>query len=413
MDEPEKTVRSIAAGIFPALALSLDDRLETDLELVLGYRHRIDPPVLERAVKAGLGAFPHLTGRLVRDGDDGQWWIVPASDPTDIELVDHGGPAVIADLHGMSVSELALRFLPANSSRLFALRWTRCAGGDVIGLRVSHAAVDGTGLGRFARCCAAGARGQAPPKVNHDRREILTTSGDDTGDTPPGYRDMGRRSADWQWPSDPWAADEPMIFAIPAAAVRRVMDADGSLLDQRLALAGWLCQRLAEIAPQMNEIAVWCDPRGGGLLPRHFTGNAGCYLALPLGGQSPLEITAGLKHLAGRRGLLRTTETYRRIKCAEAAGRMVVWDGPRETILQLNLLPRAVADADFGGAPDFSMLLSRNSSGLRISITPDGVGFLIEASLAQGWGKALVEEARTSGLDPKALHSGNNPKPGI
>ena len=149
------------------------------------------------------------------------------------------------------------------------------------------------------------------------------------------------------------------------------------------------------------------------MLPRNFTGNAGCYHALPLSGKPPHEITACLKQLAGRRGLLRTTETYRRIKHAEQNGRMVVWDGPRDDILQLNLLPRAAADAEFGGAPDFSMLLSRNSSGLRISVTPDGAGFLIEASLAHGWGGGLVEAAGSFGFHPKVLHGGQKSNPGI
>lgn len=395
----------------------MDDRLERDVLLVMGYRHRIDPEFLSHAVDAGLEAFPHLTGRLVRDETDGRWWIHPASGPAAVECVDDGGPLTMEDLRSASHRELAKRFLPGNAAfedgteRLFGLRWTRCGGGDVLGLRVSHAAVDGTGLGWFARCCAAGAHGEASPLVRHDRREILAASGPDTGETPPGYLEAGRPGG-WQWPADPWVAGRPLFFVIQANEARRVTATAGSILDLRLGLAAWLCKRLAGIAPQLKGVAVWCDPRGGGLVPRQFTGNAGCYHFLPLRDVAPSGFAASLGQLAGRPGLRRTAGVYRRIKSAEANGRMVVWDGPREGILQLNLLPRAAADAGPGGPPDFSLLLSRNSSGLRVAVTPDDSGFLIEANLAPGWGESLVGEARLGGLDPEVWNAGDHPNPG-
>ena len=417
MNRPQPVTRLLSTRSFAPLELALDDRLEHDLLLVMGYRHRIDPERLIRALNVGLQAFPHLTGKLVRDEATGRWWIEPLSGPTEMEVADDGGPWLMDDLRRMSHRDLARHFLPETAAsddgakRLFALRRTSCGGGDVLGLRVSHAAVDGTGLGWFARCCAAGAHGENPPPVRHDRREILAAAGPGPGDVPPGYCDAGDL-ARWQWPPDPWVTGTPVFFVIPTAAARRVMKTAGSLLDLRLELAAWLCHRLAAIAPQLNGVAVWCDPRGGGLVPRHFTGNAGCYHFLPLRVESATGFAASLKQLSGRSGLRRTAGVYRHLKQAEANGRGLVWDGPREDLLQLNLLPRTAADGGLGGPPDFSLLLSRNSSGLRVSVTPDDSGFLIEACLAPGWGAGLVQEALLCGLDPRVWNAGDQSNPG-
>ena len=159
-----------------------------------------------------------------------------------IERVEDGGRFAMAHLEAMPAGELAERFLPGQAAsggddrRLFALRWTRCGGGDVLGLRVSHAAVDGTGLGWFARCCTAGARGAAPPRVCHDRDAILAAAGHDSVETPAGYRDAGACSATWQWPPDPWANGTPVYFMIHASAARNFPGLGGSLLETRLAL---------------------------------------------------------------------------------------------------------------------------------------------------------------------------------
>lgn len=243
----------------------------------------------------------------------------------------------------------------------------------------------------------------------HDRRAILTASGHETTETPAGYRELGTCAAGWQWPSDPWTAGEALYFMIPANAARNVTKTNGSLLETRLALSAWLCAKLSGISPSLSMVAVWCDPRGGGLVPRHFTGNAGYYHTLPLRGKPLPELMADLKRLAGRAGLQRTAELHRRIKSAEADGRMVVWNGPREDLLQLNLLPRAV-EAGPGGPPDFSRLLSRNSSGLRVAFAPGGAEFLIEASLPPGCAMALVEQAHRQGLAPMVRNQGKDPK---
>ena len=413
MVAPDMTIAPLSVAPFAPLELSLEDRLEIDLQLVLGHRQRIDPERLKRAVGAGLESFPHLAGRL--EHGDRNWRIVPARGEVQLERVEDGGRFAMADLEAMPAQELAERFLPGKSvpddgdRGLFRLRWTRCGGGDVLGLRVSHAAVDGAGLGWFARCCAAGARGIPPPHVSHDRHGILTTAADGLAETPAGYREIAARPAGWQWPPDPWVKEMPQYFMVPAGTARKVTGMNGSLLETRLALSAWLCGRLSEIAPSLTMVAVWCDPRGGGLVPRHFTGNAGCYHTLPLRGKPLPEVMADLKQLAGRAGLRRTAELHRSIKSAEADGRMVVWDGPRNDLLQLNLLPRAVESGP-GGPPDFSRLLSRNSSGLRVSVMPGGSGFLIEASLATGCAMALVEEAHRHGLAPVVRNPGEDPK---
>ena len=399
MDEPTRCVRLIQPRPFDPLDLALDDRLEEDLRLVLGYGHRIDPRLLEHAVNAGIDAFPHLTGRLARGGGNGQWRILPTDLPLRLEVAEVRGPA-----NGPH-DEIASRFLPTEETEttghaLFAIRQTRCDDMDVLGLRVSHAAVDGSGLGWFAQCCAASAHGKVPPPVVHDRAVLLQNVDPVSSPLPPGYRDAGPLDQDWSWPRDPWTVRPPLVLSIPLETLR-IHAGDGSLLALRIRLAALLATRLTEIAPELRELALWCDPRGTGGVPVHFTGNAGCYLHIPLRGMSEDRLAAGLRSVATRNGFQRVNRVFTRLRAAEAAGRQVVWDGPREDVLQVNLLPRVFEAADLGGLPVFGMLLSRNSSGLRISIAPDGGSFLIEASLADGWAEALFVDLQLRGFGPR------------
>lgn len=49
---------------FEPLDLSVDDLLPTDIELVMGYRGELAAEHCAAALERGLGAFPHLIGKL-------------------------------------------------------------------------------------------------------------------------------------------------------------------------------------------------------------------------------------------------------------------------------------------------------------------------------------------------------------
>lgn len=377
---------------FEPLDLSVDDRLPADIELVIGYRGEIAADDFAAEVERGLRAFPHLTGRL-----DGMR-IVPSGRNFALETVELQGAIGFRDLEEMPLAEQSAAFIPeGRADSLFAARLARFPEADlsVIGMRVSHAAVDGTGLALFINECTAARRGVATPPLFHERRHGFGENIDGEHTPPQGYR-----AADVADGLESLADISPTLFAIPSENVRKHFHAV-TLLDARLKLAAWLC---AALEPQFPKVALWCDPRGLNGIPATYTGNLGCYLHFENRAET---LTQQLKATATRAGFQRIAETHRRIKLAESRGRPLAWKG---VALQLNLVPHAVAGTDFGiGLPGYAILLSRNSSGLRISLTPDTSRFLIEACLPHGLGNFLLENCAATGLDPSPWCRGGKP----
>lgn len=366
---------------FAPLDLSVDDLLPADIELVMGYRGEIAAEDCAAALERGLRAFPHLSGK-----PEGMR-IVPSERVFVLETVELPGTMAIRDLEKMPLCEQSAAFIPeARADSLFAARLTRFPETDlsVLGMRVSHAAVDGTGLALFINECTAASRGVATPPLFHERRHGSGTNLDGGGGAPHGYRETGITvHEDWM------EGYSPTLFAIPTENVRRHF-LSTSPLDARLRLGGWLC---ASLESRFPEVALWCDPRGLNGIPATYTGNLGCYLHFTNRAE---DFTQQLKATATRAGFRRIAETHRRIKLAESRGRPLAW---QSGALQLNLVPHAVAGTDFGaGLPGYAILLSRNSSGLRISLTPDTSRFLIEACLPDGLGEVLLEKCQ--GFDP-------------
>lgn len=374
--------RSSTADFAP-LDLSVDDRLPADIELVMGYRDGIAPEHCAAALERGLRAFPHLLGKL-----DGMR-IVPSESLFALETLDLPGAMDIRDLEEMPLAIQSATFIPGGrADSLFAARWTRYPETNlsVLGMRVSHAAVDGTGLALFINECTAASRRVTTPPLFHERRHGFGTNLDGEDEAPHGYSDAGDATE-----VDLLARSSPTLFSIPSENVRKHFQST-TLLDARLRLGAWLCAALESRFP---ECALWCDPRGLKGIPATYTGNLGCYLHF----KNRADIlTQQLKATATRAGFQCIADTHRRIKLAEARGRPLVW---QSGALQLNLVPHAVAGTDFGsGLPQYAILLSRNSSGLRISLTPDATRFLIEACLPDGLGDLLLEKSEVAGLGP-------------
>jgi hypothetical protein len=377
---------------FEPLDLSADDLLPADIELVMGYRGELAAEDFATALERGLRAFPHLTGKL-----DGMR-IVPTESAFALETVDITGAMGIRDLEEMPLASQSSTFIPGGrADSLFAARWTRFTDTDLcmLGIRVSHAAVDGTGLALFINECTAARRGVGTPTLFHERRHAFGTMLDGDEMAPHGYREAQGASQE-----DLLAGCSPTLFAIPSDNVRKHFQAT-TLLDARLRLAAWLCAALESHFP---EVALWCDPRGLNGIPATYTGNLGCYLHFE---NRADDLTKQLKATATRAGFQRIAETLRRIKLAESRGRPLAW---QSGALQINLVPHAVAGTDFGiGLPGYAILLSRNSSGLRISLTPETSRFLIEACLPDGLGEILLDKCYAAGLMPSPWCRGGKP----
>jgi hypothetical protein len=390
-------IRPLPAHDFVPLALSVDDRLPADIQLVLAYRNGLSQDGCVEALERGLRGFPHLTGKADCAPGKLPERIVPSEVGPVLEVVESPAVMDVDDLEALPLEEHAAAFIPQRCmpESLFRARLTLMpqTGFGILGLGVSHMAVDGTGLAWFIMHCTAALRGVEPPAVFHERRHGFGDCLDGPQESPQRYRACGAVA-------DSEARTTPAVFAIRADHVRRHFHAS-SILDARLRLGAWLCTMAAERHPAFAETSLWCDPRGTHGIPAGYTGNAGCYLHFPLRDRTAEDLTRDLRSMTTRAGFQRIADTYRQIKRAEADGRPLVWDGPGNDILQLNLVPHAVAGTDFGsGLPAFALLLSRNSSGLRISLTPDASRFLIEACLPAGLGDSLAEACRTAGLQP-------------
>lgn len=366
---------------FAPLDLSVDDLLPADIELVMGYLGGMDSDRISAALGRGLLAFPHLTGKL-----EGMR-IVPTGSGFALESLVAAGSMDIRDLGEMPLAAQSEAFIPeGRAGSLFAVRLMRFRNLTVLGMRVSHAAVDGTGLALFINGCTAASRGVATPALFHERRHGFGKCLDGEDTPPHGYGEPDGADG-----VESLTSISPTLFAIPSENVRARFHAL-TLLDARLKLAAWLCAALESRFP---EVALWCDPRGLNGIPASYTGNLGCYLHFTNHSE---DLTKQLKATATRAGFRRIADTHRRIKLAESRGRPLVW---QSGALQLNLVPHAVAGTDFGtGLPGYAILLSRNSSGLRISLTPDASRFLIEACLPDGLGEVLLEKCQVAGLDP-------------
>jgi len=385
--------RPLPSHDFAPLSLSVDDRLPADIQLVLAYRHGLSADGCVQALERGLQSFPHLTGKAGGAPGEMPECIIPSDSGTVLEVAESPVLMDIDNLEALPLEKHAALFMPEHCGSLFRARVTQmpATGFGILGLRVSHMAVDGSGLAFFIMHCTAAIRGVEAPEVFHERRHGFGECPDGPHEIPHRYREGGA-AADME------AQTAPVVFTIEAASVRRHFNT-ASILNARLRLGAFLCAVAAARNPAFSEIGLWCDPRGTHGIPAGYTGNAGCFLHFPLRGRTADDLARDLRKMTTLAGFHRIADTCRHIKRAEAAGKPLAWDGPGNDILQLNLVPHAVAGTDFGhGLPVFALLLSRNSSGLRISLTPDASRFLIEACLPDGAGDFLAEACRASGL---------------
>lgn len=425
---PPDEVLSVPAPDFPPLRLCLDDVLPVSMVLLLGYARRLDPVALRAALRTALQAFPHLGGRLQLNLQPLEAELVPGNGEVRIEWVREGrpGPAGIESpellellefLEFLDQETLSARFAPSAAAHartpmqalqapLLQLRLTWLPGGDgcVLGVMVSHMALDGSGLALFLNHLTAALGGTEAPAVVHDRRHTFPGSLPKDADLPPHYREVPHLSMAMAEGQDPLSSSLATVFSVPVEGLR-LHAGQKSLSDARLFLAAHLCQEVAALQPQRRTLALWCNTRGLGHVPRNYTGNAGCYVHMPLRPGDADACNRNLKRAITRTGFAEINDAYARLKAAEAAGRYVFWHGPGDDLLSLNLVPHARGAADFGkGGPEYAQLLTRNVSGLRLYGSPQGDRLVVEACLPEAHGAALMAGCERLGLSVQAWH---------
>jgi hypothetical protein len=389
---------------FSPLRLCEDDRLPADIELVMGYDEMLSPDDVAEAWRIGLTHFPQLTGVLRSESSFSHEWIAPVQGAVCWEVAESEAIDSVDDWKYMPLSKQSREWIPTalpseEAGSLWQARLTLMprVGSCVIGMRVSHAVVDGAGLAWFIHQCTAARRGVDAGTMVHER-PVFSDKNDEPLSEPPAGYGWAKAQQESVWHNDSLARGNPLIMAISVADVMLHFAAN-SVLDARLRLAAWLCSLVKKIQPHTEEVALWCDARGTNQLPVNYTGNAGCFLHVPLQDEEPEHLTRELRSVATRSGLARIADTYRRLKEAESVGRKYRWLGIDRCALQLNLVPHVVTGTDFGiGLPRYAMLLSRNSSGIRIAFTPDAAHLMVELSLSTATNQFLLEKMHASAL---------------
>ena len=415
-------ILSVPALPFAPLRLCRDDVLPVSMVLLLGYARRLDPVALRGALQTALQAFPHLTARLHLNLQPLEAKLVPGDREVRLEWIREGQPALfnLQDLESLDQETLFHRFAPsaavtaltplqALQAPILQLRLTWLADSEacVLGVMASHMAVDGSGLGLFLSHLTAALSGAGAPAVVHDRRHTFPDSMPKDAVLPPHYTEVPLLSMAMAEGQDKLASTPATVFSVPLDSLSGLENHPGkkSPTEARLFLAAHLCQEVAALQPRRRTLALWCNTRGLGHVPRNYTGNTGCYAHSPLEPGDANGCYRHLKRTITRTGFAAISDTYARLKAAEAAGRYVFWDGPGDHLLSLNLVPHSRGAADFGkGGPEYAQLLTRNVSGLRLYGSPDGKRLVVEACLPAAHGSALMEGCGRLGLPVQAWH---------
>ena len=359
---------------FSPVKLSKNDQLPIDIMLVGAFSGLMDADNIYAAFHASLDLFPHLTGTICHTTNT----ILNSAKNTYLELAECHQETTKSLLDSMTLQELKTHFMPNHrhwecNKPLFGIRMVHFPTTNItlLGIRVSHHVVDGSGLSLLLRSCMLHLSQHQQLPVLHDRNTLSTINKNDNANIPKGYS----QASPYHTTREQIKA-KSMIFTADVQATIKQWNAS-SLVDARLRLAAWISARCAKVDPNLSEIALWCDVRGLQGIPPHYTGNCGCYLHVPLS-DSAQKMTEQYRTLITRQGFKKIAETYTQIQTLETNGTALDWKNQAH-VLEVNIVPHSVASVDFGyGKPFFGMLLSRNSPGIRLSITPDEQQFLIE-----------------------------------
>jgi len=296
-------------------------------------------------------------------------------------------------LEQMSIQQLKENFMPDSklwykNKSLFGARVVHFPKSEIslLGIRASHCVVDGAGLALYLRSCMLSLSGQDQIPVFHHRNVLHSIQKSSDRSIPDGYQVIENESSN-DLKDDCAKSYETTIFTLPVAEVITKWQAS-SLLDARIRLAAWLSAQCSTADPQLSELAVWCDVRG------------------LLVSRSTEEMTDLWRSIVKRKGFKKVATVFSQLQAHEAANKPLQWiDAPH--VLQINIVPHSIAHVDFGyGKALFGMILARNSSGIRISITPDEQHFLLEIELSQNIREHLIKSATSEPFSITLLGQG-------
>jgi hypothetical protein len=381
----------LPARIFKPLELSSYDVLFKDIMWVGVYHGQIKAEEVALILNAGLVHFPHLTGYICKSS----WKILPCIRDLQVETEICDQEFHLSKIEDSPYGELREKFIPneeqwIENKFLFGSRVVQFSNASVIGIRVSHCAVDGTGFGLFLRASIQSLMHQDVSPVLHERMVLSSVHSPQTFQIPQGYecekdgllpkeRDQSKLKR----------CEDTLFISLSIAELSKKWDTK-SHLATRLKLAAWLSAECKKADPELREMAVWCDVRGLGDFPQNFTGNCGCFLHFPLS-ESMQEMEACWKKLISRVGFRSINEVFRQLQEAERREQALQWKND-PSYLQINIIPNSISNLDFGyGKALFGTLLTRNSSGIRISVTPDEQFFSIEAEVSKKIHEHLIQ----------------------
>ena len=383
---------------FPAVVLSSFDELAEDIKWGGVFRGRVDVEAVVRLLDRALDFFPHLTGAICQSS----WRIVPVKRAVHVTLYQSDKEISMPDSDGISETQLCSTLMPDEESwrengLLFGVKMVHChqQNRTLIGMRVSHCALDGKGLGLMLQAGLSSCLGLKVDGLIHDRA-VLEQPARDLDFLPCGYDRLSSRQLKRGLRAGKKANKVVrLLFSVTELKERWE---ESSLKQVRILLAAWLSAQCKVAEPLLQELAVWCDVRGLGGVPQQFTGNCGCFVHYPLS-ESLTLMQGHWKHLTSRLGFKKIAKVFAQIQAAEHSAEPLRWRED-ESVLQVNIVPNTIADIDFGyGKAQFGFLLARNSSGIRITTSPDGKQLVAELDLSQPLQQHLVEAAEREGME--------------
>lgn len=401
---------------FQPLPLSVDDLLPVSVVLLLGYNYRIDPKALTKALECTLSFFPHLSARIHLAFEPLKMSLVPSDRKIQLEWVKNSQGS-LETLESMEQGFLTEHYAPSaafnaqNMLQIFDLpllqlriSWLSSSNASVLGLMVSHIALDGIGMMYFIKHLSAALQGTNLPIVVHDRKLTFPEILPNQCELPLYYRELVDLPLALAKAHSEQKKYQVTIFSITLESLEKIVGKK-SLTNARFYFTALLCQALAKIQKKPLTIALWCNVRGLGHVPRNYTGNTGCYIYLPLEENKLEKCYQLLKNTITRQGFAKIQQAYNQLKSIEAEGRIIYWNGSEQDILSVNLVPHLPNALDLGsGSPVYAQILTRNTVGLRIYSSPDGRRFTVEACLLDQLGDKLLQSCVDMGLFVKKWH---------
>ena len=399
---------------FEKMPLSVEDFLPVNINILIGLEDTIHPDKLLSALQNSLAIFPHLTGRLEVEIDQGIFAVKPSSHNVSVEF-NSGINLAPENLPYLKREMLSQLFLPSSAHKTFNLqnpdqlplfelrisKLNQC--GTVLGITVAHAIVDGSGLKLFVDTFNACLHGKPLPELIHDRRQTFQNTHVYECELPQHYSELPSLKSFLRNTYRDLDTTVLLVLSISKKMLEELFNVKNET-DARFMLTALLSQSIATFINEDVTIGLWCNTRGIAVA-KNYTGNAGCYVHIDCPQNNTLqENFTRLKKVLTSRGMVQIRRNYQRIKAAEAHSKYVFWKGPRRNLVAVNLVPQISNISLFdANCPSYVQILTRNVSGIRIYSSEEShtVEICFDSELCTHLMKQIID----LGLKPEILNS--------